>query len=237
MILLLEMCETLDLRYQERVDLTFAIFRELDDKGIHKLAHFAVERISKETIRLRNVVQGQRQQTEPSAATVTLFPGRTEVATSESPGFGDYGLFQMTFDNPDRFGPLSDTVMSNTGMYLLEDPGLQAQAPPPFSVRRDSRMPRDDKQASVPQRRGTSTGPLQVPPRIPTQQMSHSQPASPFAVHLQPGMYHQQMLRSNAPIKHSPDSEEHMQEFWDFHQPVLRSRYPSTHSWPETSMG
>jgi hypothetical protein len=46
MILILDALETGDMRRIRRVEQAYAIFDELDKKGVHKLANLAVERIS-----------------------------------------------------------------------------------------------------------------------------------------------------------------------------------------------
>lgn len=221
MILLLDMHETRDLRHQPRTDCAFAIFRDLDEKGVHMLAKLAVTRISREMVRLRNA----REQWA-SASTLSSSPvdTRTEIQTRGSGSVqtlsrrpsGPFLAIQRRVSGPvptsqnqsfhsimediDRPGHDKDTVMGNTGMFLLEDAGLQAMAAPTFSERRDSvpyipYSPQHVPQLSLQQQQQNDAkhmAGLQSNTFGLAQQESYSQPAPPFAVGLQPRIYQQQ---------------------------------------------
>lgn len=111
------------LRYLGRVEQAYAVFVELDKKGVHKLAALAVERISwgMEMLRLKEEALAQTQ------AQAAALGAEAQVSNPAiHPGGGGAGYV----------GPqpmLLDTVMGNTGMWLLEDPGLQSFVPESFT--------------------------------------------------------------------------------------------------------
>lgn len=129
MILLLDMQETRNLLHQPRVDLAFLIFRELDNKGVHKLAQFAVSRISRESVRLRDLVQGTQSsailsrplpvQVPPSIRYVDVTQQRHQPSFTDMHAHVDVTECAFQYTEP---------VMGSTGMILLEDPGLQSQS-------------------------------------------------------------------------------------------------------------
>ncbi|KAF1830280.1 hypothetical protein BDW02DRAFT_559327 [Decorospora gaudefroyi] len=85
-----------------KAECAFVVFKELDEGGVHGLAAVAVEKISCRLRELHRLVQevGQRR--------------------------GDDAATHQTNQTQDRCP--TDMVMSNSGMLLLEDPGLQAFA-------------------------------------------------------------------------------------------------------------
>lgn len=112
MILLFDAIESRRVTFGIRkVEQAFVVFKELDDNDVHKLAGLAVEKISQALVELHKIVAPQP--TFRSMAThdqQRSFDENREADKSEAP----HGLQSV------------DTVMGNTGMSLLEDPGLQA---------------------------------------------------------------------------------------------------------------
>ncbi len=85
-----------------KAEVAYSIFKELEEHDVHKLAGLAIEKISWALQELPRVVEAAANE---SAMQETGAPNETSYTA----------------------GPL-DTVMGNTGMLLLEDPGLQAFA-------------------------------------------------------------------------------------------------------------
>lgn len=98
-----------------QVERAYVIFKDLEDNGVHKLAGLAVEKISWGLAELHKVLQ-------------TLNPDGAEHG-HQAEGTGAPGSRNEV--DPRREG--LNRVMGNTGMMLLEDPGLQAFHPEPFS--------------------------------------------------------------------------------------------------------
>jgi len=127
MILLLDAMETADLGRIGKVEKVFAVFTELDEHGVHKLANLAVERVSwglAEIKRMMDQVQlntnanaSRRGSMAPARGGQMQMQGATEQTESEA---------MQGLEN------VHDTVMGNTGMLLLEDPGLQSFVPEAF---------------------------------------------------------------------------------------------------------
>ncbi|KAL6704458.1 hypothetical protein ACN47E_008202 [Coniothyrium glycines] len=92
-----------------RVEKAFVIFKELDDNEVHKLASLAVERISWGLTELHKIIS------QTSAGDIT-------------PREDHHGTFSVRKHKHEASykSELSDAVMGNTGMMLLEDPGLQS---------------------------------------------------------------------------------------------------------------
>jgi hypothetical protein len=140
MILILDALETGDMRRIRRVEQAYAIFDELDKKGVHKLANLAVERISWGLHQLQKMksAPGGHQAADVSGTPMTASSmvvqnsGGDEVmqgpATYRNSGATSCGSEATTYS-----GEIQDTVMGNTGMILLEDPGLQSFVPEAFS--------------------------------------------------------------------------------------------------------
>ncbi|KAF2010673.1 hypothetical protein BU24DRAFT_496612 [Aaosphaeria arxii CBS 175.79] len=112
MILILDALENRDLRRIWKVEKAYVVFTQLDENRVHRLAKLAVERISWGL--------GELKRMQDDAAAAMARPvGHTQGA-DESEAIP---CTTTTFD----------TVMGNTGMFLLEDPGLQVVAPEDFS--------------------------------------------------------------------------------------------------------
>ena len=124
MILLLDAMETGNRSRIGKVNKAYAIFTELDKHGVHKLATLAVERVSwglRELERMPN----QRLQ---NAGGQMMAHGRGLQQGGDVEMQGAAGS-----EAPQGSGVVHDTVMGNTGMLLLEDPGLQSSVPEAFS--------------------------------------------------------------------------------------------------------
>ncbi|OCL14757.1 hypothetical protein AOQ84DRAFT_371003, partial [Glonium stellatum] len=106
MILLLDALETGNVEHIPRVQRAYAVFVELERKGVHKLAGLAVGRVSWGLALLR---RREKEAAEGEASMAGMGVGATGMD-----------------------GPM-DTVMGNTGMLLLEDPGLQSFKPESFA--------------------------------------------------------------------------------------------------------
>ncbi|KAF2791298.1 hypothetical protein K505DRAFT_363937 [Melanomma pulvis-pyrius CBS 109.77] len=120
MILLLDAMETGDIGRIWKVEKAYAIFTELDKHGVHKLANLAVERVSWGLNELRRM----GDQTMADVGVQLKAPRRW--GDTEMQGVAGSEAMQGS-------GTLHDAVMGNTGMLLLEDPGLQAFVPEAFS--------------------------------------------------------------------------------------------------------
>jgi hypothetical protein len=105
MILLLHALETGDISRIRRVEQAYAIFKELQDNHVHKLASLAVEKISWGLEKLRKSMEGSGPRHRDSTT------GMQEAGQNEARR------------NPEG---RRDTVMGNTGMFSLEEPGLQS---------------------------------------------------------------------------------------------------------------
>lgn len=102
MLLLLDALETNDLRHIGRVEQAYAVFVELEQNAVHRIAGLAVERVSWGLDVLRKRAMGQQQELDEK--------GRAA-----------------------RPAGIDDAVMGNTGMFLLEDTGLQGFVPDGFA--------------------------------------------------------------------------------------------------------
>lgn len=120
MILLLDAWETNDDQHEWLIGQAYTVFRELELHKVHSLAELAVNRISTSLQKL-----GQRREERP----------RLDSVSMSRSGSGSQHPYSMPFDNAacvnDDDWPQS-TVMGNTGVLLLEDPGLQSYIPHPF---------------------------------------------------------------------------------------------------------
>lgn len=115
MILILDAWEREDPQNEWLVNQAYVVFSELEQKGVHKLAELAVHRISSGLITLEQ----RRQQREQQQAAV--------MSRRQS---GYQPTLQIDTASMTDFS--GDAVMGNTGMFLLEDPGLQSYIAPSF---------------------------------------------------------------------------------------------------------
>ena len=114
MILILDAWETENENNLWLVNQAFAVFQQLDNNGVHKLAGLAVARISTGLA----VLEQRRNERKQQAAA--------------SRGMSGYQP-QLQIDTASMSDFHSDTVMGNTGMFLLEDTGLQSFDPMAFA--------------------------------------------------------------------------------------------------------
>ncbi|KAL1596345.1 hypothetical protein SLS60_008990 [Paraconiothyrium brasiliense] len=124
MILLLDAMETGDLSRIEKVEKAYVVFQQLEKNGVHELASMAVERVS------WGLAELGRMNREPETH-VRLHP----PMLSRGGVSGCDEEMQDGVGNEARQGSgvMHDTVMGNTGMLLLEDPGLQSFVPEAFA--------------------------------------------------------------------------------------------------------
>lgn len=113
MILILDAWETENQQNEWLVNQAYAVFHELQNKGVHKLAELAVRRISSGLMMLEQ----RRHQREQQAAASRRQSGYQHTLQIDTASMADFS---------------NDAVMGNTGMFLLEDPGLQSYMPPSF---------------------------------------------------------------------------------------------------------
>ncbi|KAF2002040.1 hypothetical protein P154DRAFT_403841, partial [Amniculicola lignicola CBS 123094] len=128
MILLLDAMETGDLGRMEKVEKAYAVFQELNKNGVHKLANLAVERVSWGLADLKKMIDQNGDMV-----------GLRHPYTRERNMLRDINKTQGAAGNeagatmPCSGAGIHDTVMGNTGMLLLEDPGLQSFVPEAFA--------------------------------------------------------------------------------------------------------
>lgn len=145
MIIILDAWETGNIQNMWLVNEALAVFKELQDNGVHKIAALAISRISEGIVRIE---YRQRQRQEAAAAAVAgntaamsrhpsqqqhHHPSQRQDALQTSSPTPSYQLYQpnLALDSTatNLLDIAGDTVMGNTGMFLLEDPGLQSQNP------------------------------------------------------------------------------------------------------------
>ncbi|KAK3676570.1 hypothetical protein LTR78_003344 [Recurvomyces mirabilis] len=181
MILIIDIWETEAYHNQWIVQEAFVVFNELADKGIHSLAALAVNRISDGLFQL-----GQRQE-ERRVANLSR---RSSAQQHQGP--------MLQLDTASLADWSANAVMGNTGMYLLEDPGLQVMTPQSFQP-----LGWNMAGAGQPLPHSNNTTPNLTPPTVPVSQV-HPAPFpvisppfmpktipvtnSPYAVGLQPRM-------------------------------------------------
>jgi hypothetical protein len=114
MILIIDAWETEKSHNQWLVDQAHTVFNDLAQKGVHKLAKLAVQRLSDGIAQL-----GQRDEQRRRAAL-----SRRSSAQQQQP--------MLQLDTATLTDWSTDAVMGNTGMFLLEDPGLQSLSQQPY---------------------------------------------------------------------------------------------------------
>ena len=97
-------------------DQVYAVFRQLQINGVHRLAELAAQRIEAAIISLRN----KREE-------------RQDAKVAMSRRASEHSQPQLHLDTASMTDWTGDTVMGNTGMFLLEDPGLQYPQASPFT--------------------------------------------------------------------------------------------------------
>lgn len=117
MILILDAWETEHEQNEWLVENAYVVFLELQNNGVHKLAEVAVRRISDGLAMLGQRKQ-QRERQREQAAMSRRQSGYTPQLQIDTASMTDFS---------------NDAVMGNTGMFLLEDPGLQSYVPSAFA--------------------------------------------------------------------------------------------------------
>jgi hypothetical protein len=233
MIIILDACETENDQNIWLVDQAYKVFDQLDKDGVHKLAKLAVERISRGIILVENRQRERRDEANAAAAAahaagMSRRPSQqqqqqqqqqyqTQAPYQYSPHMPPYHLYQpiLSIDNADLASTdfsgdtiMANTVMGETGMFLLEDSGLQSHNPATQHFQPWSLSLPSSAAASSPHSSATSPPAFAVtgqyspsaPPMVPvsnvpiapfpviSQQFQVPMLASPFAVGLQPRM-------------------------------------------------
>lgn len=116
MILMLDAWETDNDQNQWLVEEAFAVFRILEMHSVHTLAEVAVQRISEGLMKLGQRSDEREQQISLSRGSSTQQQVRFSPV-ADSANISDWS---------------GETVMGNTGMFLLEDGGLQSFVPQSF---------------------------------------------------------------------------------------------------------
>lgn len=155
MIIILDACETENDQNMWLVEEAFRVFRQLDEDGVHKLAALAVERISKGLILVGKRQRDRRDEANAAAAAARAASVsrrssqqqhqqqqqqqyQSQAPYQYSPNMPTYHLYQPTLSLDPTDPALTDfsgdtvmgnTVMGETGMFLLEDTGLQSHNP------------------------------------------------------------------------------------------------------------
>ncbi|CAI6334910.1 unnamed protein product [Periconia digitata] len=134
MILLLDAMETGDLTHIGQVERAYVVFIQLQENGVHELASLAVDRVSWGLAQLgrlkREKNYGSHQSLESSIFNSTA--SHTADRTGDAKMQGTATATGVSEASTSHQNSLRDTVMGNTGMLLLEDPGLQGFVPEAF---------------------------------------------------------------------------------------------------------
>ena len=167
MILLLDALETETSTNDWLVEQAFVVFQELEQNGVHRLAELAVQRISEGLVKLNQMRQDAKQQ---------LALSRRASEQSQP---------QLALDTASMMDWASDTVMGNTGMFLLEDPGLQSYHPQANPFRPLSWAMAGTASSAHPSSahsQTSSTPPNMLSPVVPVSQVT----AAPFPIMTSP---------------------------------------------------
>lgn len=163
MILIIDAWETENEQNDWLIDQAFAVFRHLEMNGVHTLANVAVQRISEGIERL-----GRRHDQREQYATSSR---RSSAQQSTQ--------LSLALDSATMSDWSTDSVMGNTGMYLLEDPGLQSFVPSSFQP-----LGWNMVDISQPSRHSEPPTPQVLSPTIPVSQVAAAPfpmvPAGPF---------------------------------------------------------
>lgn len=124
MILLLDAMETGELSRISKVEKAYVVFQQLEKNGVHELASMAVERVS------WGLAELGRMNRAPDTHVSSLPPILSRGGVSSCDVEMQSGNGSEARQGP---GGVRDTVMGNTGMLLLEDPGLQSFVPEAFA--------------------------------------------------------------------------------------------------------
>ena len=192
MILLIDAWETGNEQNWWLIEQAYVTFQELEEKGVHQLAQLAVERISDGLGQL-----GQRRaERERQMASFRRSSGGPQPLQQRT---------MLTLDTASMMDWSGDTVMGNTGTYLLEDSGLQSFVPQSFrplgwNMAGSSAHPSNPSNPPTPDIPSPAIPvsqviaapfPVMSPPMVPVTN-------SPFAVGLQPRMPSGSQRRSSS---------------------------------------
>jgi hypothetical protein len=131
MILLLDAIEVGSLDHIERVEMAYLIFVEMDKTDMHQLTGLAMSRIAEGLTQLRQMEEKAKSEAISSSPTgrKTLPNGRHTISPTGNDNSYDWDMDpKATTNRTHEF--LHDSVMGATGMFLLEDPGLQTSTTP-----------------------------------------------------------------------------------------------------------
>ncbi|SMY18640.1 unnamed protein product [Zymoseptoria tritici ST99CH_1A5] len=130
MILILDAWETENENNEWLVNHAFVVFTELERLGVHKLAKLAVKRISDGIAILVN--RRQQRERDSAASQFAASSGQADQYYTSSSSTSPF-LPLLPIDTASMTDFSGDAVMgNNTGMFLLEDPGLQSYTHPSF---------------------------------------------------------------------------------------------------------
>lgn len=119
MILLIDAWETGNNVNQWWVEEAYRVFVELDNNGVHKLAKLAVARVSDGIAQL-----GSRRDERKKQASASRRSSAHHQHQQQQP--------VLQLDTASMADWSADAVMGNTGIFLLEDSGLQSHVHPAF---------------------------------------------------------------------------------------------------------
>jgi len=130
MILILDAWESGNDQNEWLVNQAFVVFTEMQTNGVHKLAELAVKRISDGLAQL-----GHRRQERANAAAAASAAMSRRQSQQNHPAYPPVQHQPaLTLDTSSLLDLSGDTVMGNTsGMFLLEDSGLQTYIPQTFA--------------------------------------------------------------------------------------------------------
>ena len=184
MILLLDAWETNNEQNEWLINQAYVVFTELEKNGVHKLAKLAVAWISEGLLSLE-----QRRDVCASQRAVVRNQGSTSSAHHQHQ---QQQQQQLTLDTASMTDWACDPVMGNTGMFLLEDPGLQ-----PFTQSSQAFQPLGWQMAGGSSASGRASNP--PTPNIPSPTIPVSQvTAVPFPVTSPP------YVPSTIPVTNAP---------------------------------
>lgn len=124
MILLLDAMETGSLSRIDKVEKAYVVFQQMEKNGVHELASMAVERMSWGLAEL-----GRMNRTRDTHDNI-----HSPIISGSGVSGSDLQIqYPSETEIRESSGAMHDTVMGNTGMLLLEDPGLQSFVPEAFA--------------------------------------------------------------------------------------------------------
>ena len=140
MILLLDAIETgpteLSRNNVSKVHVCWRVFKGLEEQGVHKLAVLARRRVGEGLGRVHETWTTKDTDRRGEAGRDagngnTSGASKAGINRMKAAQMGGRASYENGHDVPDMLG-YGDAVMGNTGMLLLEDPGLQAFRPEGF---------------------------------------------------------------------------------------------------------